>query len=291
MRPFHIALAAMVAAIWGFNFVVIKVGLQSFPPILLTSLRFAVAALAVFFLPRPALSWPQLIAIALPLFVGQYIFLFSGMTLGMPPGLASVLAQVQAFFTMLVAFFVLRERPGPRQLGGALIAVAGLALIAITVGGDVTLAGFVLTMLAAASWGTGNVLLKQAGQVDMLALIVWLSLIPPIPVLGLSLILDGPDVVWAALSHASWLGIGAVLYLAGPSTIIAFGVWAFLLKTYRAGTVAPFSLLVPVFGIASAVVLYGETFDFIRLFGMALIVAGVAVIALPWPLLGKLRSK
>lgn len=283
MRPLHIALAAMVAAIWGFNFVVIKVGLQSFPPILLTALRFAVAALAVFFLPRPELSWPRLIAIAVPLFVGQYIFLFSGMTLGMPPGLASVLAQVQAFFTMLVAFVVLRERPGPRQLGGAMVAVAGLALIASTVGGDVTLVGFVFTMLAAASWGTGNVLLKQAGQVDMLALVVWLSLVPPMPVLALSLILDGPSVVWAALSNASWFGIGAVLYLAGPSTIVAFGIWAFLLKTYRAGVVAPFSLLVPVFGIASAVVFYGETFDIIRFSGMALIVAGVAVIALPWP--------
>jgi O-acetylserine/cysteine efflux transporter len=280
----HILLALLVAAIWGFNFVVIRVGLGDMPPLLLAALRFVVAALPVAVLARPAVPWPRMLAIAFTLFVGQFGLLFSAMAVGMPPGLASVTAQAQAFCTVLIAAVALRERPRPRQLVGTLIAFAGLAAIASTVGsGGVTLAGLLLTLGAALCWGAGNVLLRGVGKVDMLAMMVWLSLIPPLPLLALAWAIDGRTALAAAFARTSWLGAGAVLYIAGLSTLVGFGIWGSLLKRYPASTVAPFSLLVPIFGAASAALVYGETFGPGRLAGMALILLGLAVVALPIP--------
>ncbi|MFT8243308.1 EamA family transporter [Roseomonas sp. BN140053] len=284
MRPAHIGLALLVAAIWGFNFVVIHLGLGSMPALLLAALRFVVAALPVVLLPRPAVSWPRLVAIGLFLFVGQFALLFTGMAQGMPPGLASVTLQAQGFLTALLAAAVLRERPGPRQIAGIAVAFAGLGVIALSVGeGGVTPLGFGLSLGAAASWAVGNVLLRGAGRVDMLALMVWLSLVPPLPLLCLSLWLDGPAALGAALAGISWVGAGAVLYLAVLATLVGFGLWGQLLKLYPASTVAPFSLLVPIFGTLSAALVLGERFGPLRLLGMALILLGLAVTVLPWP--------
>lgn len=280
MQPIHLLLALGVALIWGVNFVVIAWGLTELPPLLLAALRFALAATPAFFLPRPKLSWPTMIAIAAALFVGHYAFLYPGMALGMPPGLASIALQVQAFFTIAIAAVVLGERPGPRQLAGSGIAFLGLVLIATTVGGDVTVVGFALTMLAAASWGTGNVLLRRAGSVDMLATITWLSIVPPLPLLAMSLVFEGPALIASSLAGIGWVGIGAVFYMAFLSTTFGFGVWGHLLKHYPAATVAPFSLLVPVFGMSSAALLVGESFSWQRLAGAALILVGLGFVAL-----------
>jgi O-acetylserine/cysteine efflux transporter len=284
MRFRHILLALLVAAIWGFNFVVIRAGLGSMPPLLLAALRFVVAAAPVALLARPAVPWPRMVAIALTLFVGQFALLFSGMAVGMPPGLASVALQAQAFCTVLIAAVALRERPRPRQVAGTLIAFAGLAAIASTVGsGGVSLAGLLLTLGAAVSWGAGNVLLRGVGKVDMLAMMVWLSLIPPLPLLGLAWAIDGRTALLAAVANTGWLGAGAVLYIGVLSTLVGFGIWGSLLKRYPASTVAPFALLVPIFGAGSAALVYGESFGPGRLAGMALILLGLAVVALPVP--------
>lgn len=280
MQPIHLILALGVALIWGVNFVIIAWGLTELPPLLMAALRFALAAAPAVFLPRPNLSWPMMIAIASTLFVGHYAFLYPAMAVGMPPGLASIALQVQAFFTIAIAAVLLGERPGPRRIAGSAIAFLGLALIATTVGGDVTVAGFALTMAAALSWGTGNVLLRRAGSVDMLATITWLSLIPPLPLLAMSLAIEGPTEIASALAGIGWIGIGAVLYMAFLSTTFGFGVWGHLLKLYPAATVAPFSLLVPVFGMSSAALLMGESFSWQRLAGAALILIGLAVVAL-----------
>ena len=287
MQPRHLALALLVALIWGVNFVVITVGLGDFPPLLLAALRFTVASLPVLFLPRPRLSWPFMIAVGATLFVGHYAFLFPAMAVGMPPGLASITLQIQAFFTIIIAAIALHERPSRRQLAGALVAMSGLAVIATTVGGaDVTAAGLGLTLAAALSWATGNVLLRRAGAVDMLATISWLSLIPPLPLFALSLAIEGPTAIGNALASASWSGIGAVLYNAFLSTTFGFAVWGQLLKRYPAATVAPFSLLVPIFGTLAAAILVGESFGAARLAGMALILAGLALVVLPARFLG-----
>ena len=282
--PFrHIALAVLVTAIWGFNFVVIRLGLDSVPPLLLGALRFVVACLPVVFVARPKVPLPLLLAIGLTLFVGQFAFLFPAMKLGMPPGLASVTLQSQAFFTIAFAAIALRERPRPRQLAGAAIAASGLIAIAATVGGGFTALGLALTLAAASSWALGNVLLRSAGKIDMFPLMIWLSLVPPLPLFALSLALEGWPAIAHALTHMTGIGIASVLYLAVPTTIVGFGIWGFLLKHYPASTVAPFSLLVPLFGTLSAHLVLGETFSTLRLAGMVLIVLGLAAIALPLP--------
>ncbi len=187
MAPRHIALAVLVTAVWGFNFVVIHVGLETFPPLLLTVLRFVVAALPVLVVRPPKVPFRRMLAIGLTWFLGQFVFIFIAMTKGMPPGLASLTLQAQAFFTILIAALVLRERPSARQLTGVMVAFCGLALIGFSVGGDMTLLGLGLTMCAALSWGVGNVLMRGTGKVDMLPMVVWLSLVPPLPAFALSL--------------------------------------------------------------------------------------------------------
>ena len=282
MKPNHIALALLVAAIWGINFTVIAIGLGSFPPLLLAALRFVVVALPALVLPRPNLPWPRLVAISATLFLGQFALLFTGMTVGMPAGLASVTLQAQAFLTILIAAFALRERPTLRQIAGTLVALAGLLVIARTAGGpDFSVLGLGLCLAAALCWAVGNVLLRGAGKLDMLSLVAWISLIPPIPLFLLSLLLDGPETVGRALLALNWSGVLAVLYISILSTTLGFGIWGWLLKQYPAATVAPFSLLVPIFGAASAAIVLGERFGPARMAGMALIIAGLVIVAVP----------
>lgn len=279
----HIALAVLVTAIWGFNFVVIRLGLGSVPPLLLAALRFVVAALPVLFLARPNVPPMRMIALGMTLFVGQFAFLFPAMKLGMPPGLASVTLQSQAFLTILFAALALGERPKPRQLAGAGIAALGLLTIATTVGGDFTIVGLSLTIASAASWAIGNVLMRGAGKPDMLPMMVWLSLVPPIPLFLLSLAIEGWPAIVSGVTGMGLVGAGSVLYLAILATLVGFGLWGFLLKNHPASTVAPFSLLVPLFGTLSSWLVLGETFSPLRVAGMVLILLGLATIALPLP--------
>lgn len=279
----HIALAVLVTAIWGFNFVVIRLGLGSVPPLLLAALRFVVAALPAIFLARPTVAPFRMIAIGMTLFVGQFAFLFPAMKLGMPPGLASVTLQSQAFLTILFASLALGERPKSRQLAGAGIAALGLLTIATTVGGDFTAVGLGLTIASAASWAIGNVLMRGAGKANMLPMMVWLSLVPPVPLFLLSLAFEGWPAIVSGVTGMGFVGAGSVLYLALLATLVGFGLWGFLLRNHPASTVAPFSLLVPLFGTLSSWLVLGETFSPLRVAGMGLILLGLATIALPLP--------
>ncbi|MCD2172891.1 EamA family transporter [Rhizobium sp. C4] len=289
MRPREILLALFVVIAWGVNFVIIQVGLGTMPPLLLAALRFAVAALPAIFIPRPAVPWPRFIFIGLVLFTGQFGLLFLGMKVGMPAGLASVVIQSQAFLTGPIAAVVLGERVSPRQMGGTAIALIGLAAIASTAGGGgVTLVGLLLCLGAALCWAIGNVALRGAGKIDMFAMVTWLSIIPPLPLLALSFLFEGPQAIEAAVLHMGWVGIGAVAYIAIISTNIGYGIWAHLLKLYPAAQVAPFSLLVPIVGIISAALLLGEQFGPVRLAGMVLVFAGLIVAVFPF---GRFRSR
>ncbi len=281
MAPRHIALAVLVAVIWGFNFVVMRFGLDHYPPLLLTALRFLAAALPVAFVPRPTMPLGQLVAIGATWFLGQFGFLFTAIANGMPPGLASLTLQAQAFFTILIAAAMLGERPSARQIAGVTVAFAGLLLIATTVGGDMTVLGLVLTLIGALSWAWGNVLVRRAPPTEMFALMAWLSLVPPLPAFALSLALEGWPAVSFALVHPTWVGFGALAYLAVAATLLGYGIWGWLLKIYPASTVAPFSLLVPLAGTVSAALVLGERFPPLRLAGMGLIVLGLLVVALP----------
>jgi O-acetylserine/cysteine efflux transporter len=275
------ALAMVTVVLWGVAFVATRIGLDSFSPPQLVILRFLIASVPALFLARPAVNWALLIATGLTLYAGQFLFQFFGIVYGMPIGVASLIVQTQALFTVLFAALVLRERPTGRQVTGLVVAFAGLALIAGTAGQDLTLFGFGLTLVSPISFGIGNVLLKKIDVTADLALMAWLSLVPPLPALVLSVWLDGPGGLARAVASATWLGWGAALYLGVVATVLAYSIWANLLRRYPVATVAPFALLVPFVGALSSALVFGERFGPVRLAGMACVLAGLAVIALP----------
>jgi O-acetylserine/cysteine efflux transporter len=277
-------LAVLTSVIWGVGFVVAKVGLESFSASQMTALRFLMVSVFVVMVPRPKLPWPSLIMIGATLFTGQFLLLFFAFTHGMPPGLASVSQQTQAFFTVLLSAAFLRDMPGARQLIGMAIAFAGLALIAMTVGSDLNLVGLGLAVAGAFSWAVGNVLVKRAPKVPMFPLVIWCSLVPPLPALLLSSVYDQQSVVEAAV-NASWLSIGALLYSGFLAIAVAYAAWGHLLQRYPAAVVAPFGLLTPCTGVVASKLIFGEVFSPARYAGMALILCGLAIIVLPLQML------
>ncbi|MFB7052317.1 EamA family transporter [Streptomyces vinaceus] len=281
MRPVHTALAVLVAAVWGFNFVVIEIGLGHFPPLLLSALRFLVAALpAVFFVGRPKTAWKWIIAVGVALGVAKFGLLFTGMAAGMPAGLSSLVLQVQSVFTAVLASLVLRERPGPVRVAGMAVALAGIAVAAVDGGTSGPVLGFTLVVAAAACWGVSNVLTRKASPPDALNFMVWVCTVPVLPLFALSLLLEGPERDLAALRGLDWSGIAVIAYVAWVSTVFGFGAWNHLLKRYPASSVAPFSLLVPVFGMSSAALVLGESVSGLRWVAALLLVGGVGMTSL-----------
>jgi O-acetylserine/cysteine efflux transporter len=281
MRIRDMALAALTSVIWGFAFVTYKFGLESFSAAQLTALRFLIACLPVLFVPRPKLPWSTIVLIGLILFAAQFLLLLMAFALDMPAGLASVTQQTQAFFTVVLAAIFMREFPTLRQGIGMAVAFAGLALIGLTVGGDLKPAALGLAIAAATSWAVGNILVKRTGDTPVFALMAWCSLVAPWPVLVFSYFVDPQPSLVQAILQASWLSIATAFYLGVPSTLIAYGLSSYLLQRYPASVVAPFALLSPATGILASTVILGEVFGPLRYAGMALILVGLAVIV--WP--------
>ncbi|MFI9613565.1 EamA family transporter [Streptomyces sp. NPDC052023] len=282
MRPAHLLLAVLVAAVWGVNFTVIEIGLDHFPPLLFSALRFLVAAVpAVFLVGRPKVAWKWIVAVGLVLGVAKFGLLFVGMDAGMPAGLSSLVLQVQAVFTALIAFLALGERPTWTRASGMLVALAGIAVAAVDEGASGPLTAFALVVAAAACWGASNVLTRRAAPPDALNFMVWVSTVPVLPLLALSLLLEGPTRDYEALRALDWQGAGTVVYVAWITTVFGFGAWGRLLRRHPASTVAPFSLLVPAFGMMSAAVFLGESMTPLRWCAAALLVGGVALTSVP----------
>lgn len=278
MNRKDIGLAILVVAIWGFNFVVIKVGLKELPPILLCALRFFLSAFpAVFFIKRPAVPFRSVMAFGLVMFASQFALLFSGMYAGTTAGMASLVLQVHVFFTVALAVVFLAEQPSIWQIIGALTAFSGIGLVAAHTGGEISALGLILIVAAAASWGIGNLIAKKLGKVDMLALVVWGSLVAWPPLLLLSYLLEQSSWSLEGMAHLSWPTIGAVGYIAYLSTLLGFAVWSWLLSHYPAATVAPFTLLVPVFGFTSSTLALGEPLYPWKLAAAILIIAGLCI--------------
>lgn len=278
MSPRDLSLALVVVVVWGVNFVVIDIGLHGVPPMLLGGLRFTLAALpAVFFVKRPQLPWRWLLAYGLTISFGQFAFLFTAMHVGMPAGLASLVHQAQAFFTLIFAVLFLHERFRAQNVAGLLIAGAGLTVIGFQSGHTVTIAGFALTLCAAMSWALGNIITRKIGKVDLLGLVVWSSLIPPLPFFALSYWFEGPQRIEAALSGIGPSSIFAIAYLAFMATLLGYSLWSRLLSRYPAGQVAPFALLVPIVGLASASWVLDERLSAPQIAGAALVMAGLLV--------------
>ena len=275
MPPRDIALALGVVLIWGLNFVAIKWGVDEIPPFLLTALRYLGCAFpAVFFIKRPQVGWPILIAYGVTVGVLQFSLLFTAIELGMPAGLASLVMQMQVFFTMALAILFLGERPTMLQLGGAALALIGLGAIGAERLGGAVMVPLVMTLAAALFWGLSNIVTKRAGKVDMLGFVVWGALVPPVPMLLLSLVFEGPEAM-LGLPFISAGAIGSVLFIAYGSTLVGYGSWAILLGRYPASMVAPFSLLVPVVGFAAAALLLGEVVSTQEILGSLLIFLGL----------------
>jgi O-acetylserine/cysteine efflux transporter len=278
MRPVHILLGIFAMAVWGFNFVVIKVGLAEFPPLLLSALRFLFVAFpAVFLVRRPQVPWRILIGFGAMLGIVKFSLLFVGMNLGMSAGLASLVLQLQVFFTVFLAFALMGEALTVYRIAGMGIALAGIALIGTQTDASTNPAALVLVVGAAAAWSCANLIMKRAGSVNMFRFMVWSSLIPPLPLFVLSVLFDGWDTVIRSGIGVSWTGIGAVAYLAGLATLAGFAIWGRLLSLYPAALVAPFALLVPPIGMVSSALVLGEAFNGVKLFAAALVLAGLAV--------------
>ncbi|MGG2396740.1 EamA family transporter [Pseudomonas sp. SH1-B] len=278
MSPKDLLLALLVIVVWGLNFVVIKVGLHGMPPLLMGALRFMLAAFpAILFVRRPQVPLRWMLAYGMTISLGQFAFLFYAMYVGMPAGLASLVLQSQAFFTLFFAALFLGERLRGSNLFGLLVAAGGLALIGLQGGQAMTVAGFALTIAAASMWALGNVVTRKLGKVNLVGLVVWGSLIPPLPFLALSFWLEGPELIGHSLQNFSLDSLLVLAYLAFGATILGYGLWSRLLSRYPASQVAPFSLLVPVVGISSSALLLGERLGSLQMVGALLVMAGLLI--------------
>ena len=276
LKDLLIALVVIVA--WGVNFVVIKVGLDGLPPMLLGALRFLLVAFpAILLVKRPKLPWRWLIAYGGTISLGQFAFLFQAMYSGMPPGLASLILQSQAFFTLGFAALFLGERLRAASLLGLLVAAGGLALIGSENGSHVPFFALILTLCAAACWAMGNIITRRFGTIDLVALVIWGALIPPLPFFALSYWLEGPALIESSLRGIGLNSILALAYLAFVATMLGYSLWSGLLSRYPAGKVAPFSLLVPVVGLSSAALLLGERLSTLQCWGGVLVMVGLLI--------------
>ncbi len=281
LRYFLLALA--VVAVWGTNFVVIKLALVHFPPLLLATLRFALVLLPmVFFVPRPAARWGNLAAYGVLIGVGQFGLLYLAMQGQISPGLASLVVQTQVFFTIAMAMRSTQERVQAFQWWALLLAASGIGVILLHTDGSTTPLGLAMVLLAALSWAGGNTASRMAGKVNMLAYVVWSSLFA-VPLLGLlSLVFDGPGALGASLQHAdaaSWLAVG---WQAWGNTLFGYAAWGWLLARYPAATISPMALLVPVFGMGASAWWLGEALPGWKLAAAGLVLLGLALNLL-WP--------
>ncbi|UGB01708.1 O-acetylserine/cysteine exporter [Leclercia sp. G3L] len=277
-------LALLVVVVWGLNFVVIKVGLHNMPPLMLAGLRFLLVAFpALFFVARPKIPFRLLLGYGLTISFGQFAFLFCAINFGMPAGLASLVLQAQAFFTIILGALVFGERLQGKQLAGIALAVVGVLVLAEASlnGQHVALLGFLLTLAAAFCWASGNILNKKIMQLEtrpaVMSLVVWSALIPILPFMAASYLLDGPTVMLHSLVTLDLTTILSLIYLAFVATIVGYGIWGALLGRYETWRVAPLSLLVPVVGIASAALLLDEKLGALQLVGALLVMAGLYI--------------
>jgi O-acetylserine/cysteine efflux transporter len=280
MTPRHALAAVAVAVIWGANFVVIDAGLHDMPPLTFVALRFvAVLVPAIFVIKRPQVPWRDILVIGLFLSFGQFGLLYLALHLGMPPGLASLVVQVQVLFTVVIAALALHERPTRRQQLGVLMGLVGLTVVALGRTADTPIVALLFSLAAALSWGAGNVVTRRVGSASGLSMTVWSALFVPVPMFALSLLVDGPEAVANGLRHIDTVTIGSTLYTAYLCSLFGYGVWNSLLARYPTATVVPFTLLVPVSGIATAWIVRGEQPTLGTAVGGALLLLGVLVTA------------
>lgn len=279
MRLSHLILALIVVLIWGLNFVVVDVGLKEIPPLLLGFLRFFLTSIpAVFFIKKPQAPFKIVALYGLVLFAIQFSLLFMGMAAGVTAGLASLLLQLQVFFTLLFAIVFFGEHLNRWSVLGAMTAFSGIALVALNREGSITITGFLLIIAAAAFWGVGNILSKKLGRVNMAAVVIWGSTVAWPPLLLICLLTEeGPRQIYSIIANLSFTAWGAVFYITYLSTLLGFGLWNWLVSHNPLATIAPFTLLVPVVGILSSVILLDEPLQLWKAIAALLVIGGLCI--------------
>lgn len=270
-------LAALVATIWGFNFVVIHWGMDGMPPLLFVAIRFAVVGALAVVVPRPPAPWRTVAAVGAFMSLGQFAFLYVAMDAGLPSGLAALVLQAQVPLTILVAAAVLREQPTRRQVAGVALGAAGLVVVALGRGGHAPLGALVLCLGGALSWAIGNTVTRSAKLAGGLSLTVWSALVVPPPALALSLLIDGPDTVADGFAAFGWRALGSTAYTVGLASLVGYTVFNSLLGRHPAASVVPWVLLAPVVAMASAWALLDEQPTGGELAGGVLLVVGVLI--------------
>ncbi|WP_421996073.1 EamA family transporter [Reyranella sp.] len=276
MTPLHTLAALLIVAMWGLNFTVIRFGLDEYAPFTFATWRFLLCALPIVFVPRPAIAWSTLAGIGLFMFGGQFVFLFFAMQAGLPPGLVSVLVQLQGPLTVVLAALFLREHATRGQWLGLAIATVGVVLISRTVEGTASVVAIGLALLSALTWAVGNLFFRSARGVSMFAVTAWACVLPPLPLALVAALVEGPDHLLAPLLAPTWKGWLALLYTVVPVMWLGYLIWGTLLRTYPAAKVGPISLLVPCVALALSGWLVGEPLGGLRLVGVAIVLGGVA---------------
>ena len=263
---------------WGLNFTVIRFGLDEFPPFAFATWRFVLCALPVLFVARPQnISWATMAGIGGFMFGGQFVFLFFAMQAGLPPGLTSVLVQLQGPLTVVLAAFFLREHATRAQWLGLAAAAVGVVLISQSVDGTASVLAVGLALLSALTWAVGNLFFRSARGASMFAVTVWASVLPPIPFALMSLVVEGPDALLIPILNPTWRGWFVLFYTVVPVMWLGYLIWGTLLRTYPAGKVGPISLLVPCAALLFASLLVDEPIGGLRLLGVIVVLGGVAI--------------
>nr|WP_249777397.1 EamA family transporter [Arthrobacter sp. C9C5] len=288
MTPRHSGLALLVAILWGVNFVAIDLGLHpdgaQMPPLLFVAMRFALVVFpCIFFIRKPDVSWKAIIGVGLLMSAGQFGLLYLAMALGMPAGLASLVLQAQVLLTVLLAAGILAERPTRRQLAGVVLGIAGLAVVAVGRSLVAPLLPLLIVLAAALSWAGGNIVARKAKAASGLGLVVWSGAVVPLPLAGLSLLVDGPAAVSDALLQLQPVTMLSALYTAVFGSLVGYGIWNRLLGLYPSSAVVPFTLLVPVVGMTTAWLVLSEVPSAAEVAGGLLLLAGVATAVLRGP--------
>ena len=284
MQKKHLFLAVLVTAVWGLNFPVTKLGLAAIDPLLLTALRFTLAALPwVFFVKRPPIAIKWLAAYGLIFGVAMWAMINLGIEWGVPPGTAALLIQFSAFFTMGWGVLLFREQLSYAQMLGMGLAVLGLISIILASPGQGTTLGYALLLVSALSWSVGNVIIKQSKVREMFAFVVWASVFPPLPLLLLTWLAHGSAPFTALVTHFEWVALFSLLFQVYAATHFCYWGWNLLLREYPVSRVAPLSLLIPVFGIAGSMLILGHKVGATEGVSIALILSALVVGLLKWP--------
>lgn len=274
----HVLLTFLVVVVWGFNFLFVKLGLDEMSPLLLCALRFFLASVPALFFIRPPVGSIRLVAVyGLVMFALQFSLLFTGMALGMPPGMASLLMQTQVFFSMFFAVLFLGEQPQITQVLGAMVSFVGIGVVASHFDAHVSLGGFLCILAGAATWGVGNLITKKIKSVHFITVIVWGSFMACFPMLLLVLMVEGTESFLYTYEHLSWKGLGSLFYIVYASTWVGYGIWNWLISRYPVNQIVPFTLLVPVVGILSSVIFLGEPFQLWKLVAGLLVISGLSI--------------